>query len=257
MKTAEIRELLEKKASTYNHPSFIETDPISIPHLFSRREDIEIAGFLVATISWGQRPVILKNGLLLMQLLDHAPYQFIIGFKDKDLLPFRTFTHRTFNGIDCISFLKALKHIYLTFPTLENAFVDDLNVANQGLDTKISNFHRHFFSIAHQSRTEKHLSDPFRNSACKRLNMFLRWMVRKDKNGVDFGIWNTIHPSELMLPLDVHTGRVARSLGLLKRQQDDWKAVLEVTAKLRQFDNQDPVKYDYALFGLGVFEKYK
>ena len=257
MKKAEIWELLEEKSSTYNQLAFIEFDPISIPHLFTQKADIEIAGFLAASISWGQRPVILKNALQLMQMMDHAPYQFITDFKDKDLLPFRKFTHRTFNGIDCTCFLKAIKHIYTAYSSLENAFFDDLNVANQGLDTKIWNFRKQFFSIPHQIRTEKHLSDPFRNSACKRMNMFLRWMVRKDKKGVDFGIWDKIHPSELMLPLDVHSGRVARSLGLLRRKQDDWKAVLEVTAKLRQFDPQDPVKYDYALFGMGVFEKIK
>ena len=191
-----------------------------------------------------------------MEWMDNAPHDFILDFKAKDLHPFRKFTHRTFNGTDCIYFLKALKHLYQQNNTLEKAFLNDLNVANQGIDTKISTFRNHFFKLPHQARTEKHISNPTRNAACKRLNMFLRWMVRKDPSGVDFGIWKGISPAELMLPLDVHSGRVARALGLLSRKQDDWKAVAEVTGQLKKFDPLDPVKYDYALFGMGVTEKF-
>ena len=256
MKQDELRDFLELKYKLYNNTGFIALDPVSIPHRFSKRQDIEISAFLVATIAWGQRPTILKNSLRLLEWMDNSPYDFILNFKPNDLQPFRKFTHRTFNGIDCIYFLMALKHLFKEFNTLENAFLGSLNVANHGIEFKILNFRNHFFAKPHQIRTEKHLSNPSRNAACKRLNMFLRWMVRKDEAGVDFGIWNKISPAELMLPLDVHSGRVARSLGLLNRKQDDWKAVTEVTHQLRKFDPADPVKYDFALFGIGINEKF-
>lgn len=257
MKKEDLKEFLEEKYFQYNHSSFIPSDPVSIPHRFNLKEDIEISAFLTASIAWGQRQAILKNSQLLMEKMDYAPHQFILHFKEKDLKAFRKFVHRTFNDTDCFTFLKALQQIYKRFGALENAYFDGLNVENQSIDTKILTFRKHFLEIPHLKRTEKHISNPLSNSACKRMNMFLRWMVRTDKSGVDFGIWKRFNSSELMLPLDVHSGRVARSLGLLKRTQDDWKAVEEVTTALRSFDPLDPVKYDFALYGLGVFEKFK
>jgi uncharacterized protein (TIGR02757 family) len=256
LKTEQIKDLLEAKYQKYNDLSFIPSDPISIPHRYSRKEDVEISGFLAATLSWGQRPVIIKNMLQLLTLMDNAPADFISGFKKKDLLPFENFVHRTFNGDDCITFLRALKHIYAQYGGLEAAFFNKKNSSHKPLNVPIQLFRSRFLLIPHNPRTRKHISDPQSGSACKRLNMFLRWMVRKDKAGVDFGIWNTISPAQLMLPLDVHSGRVARSLGLLSRKQNDWKAVEEVTLQLRKFDITDPIKYDFALFGMGVFEKF-
>jgi uncharacterized protein (TIGR02757 family) len=251
-----IYELLETKYRQFNRESFIETDPVSIPHLFTNKADIELSAFLTATIAWGQRPVILRNATQLMKWMDMSPSYFIRHFKESDLLPFRKFKHRTFNFSDCKSFLRALQCILIEKKTLENAFFGDLNVPNTPLALQISNFKKHFFIEPYSKRSEKHLSNPMSGSAAKRINMFLRWMVRSDYSGVDFGIWKSINPSQLMLPLDVHSGRVARALGLLQRKQNDWKAVVELTECLKTFDKNDPVKYDYALFGLGVFEKF-
>ncbi|CAN5387559.1 TIGR02757 family protein [soil metagenome] len=251
-----MKDFLEEKFLLYNNPSFIETDPVSIPHLFSKKEDIEIAGFLAATIAWGQRPTILKNSKTLMCLMDDSPHEFITGFKEQDLKRFTHFVHRTFNGTDCVYFLKALKQIYTTYKGLENVFLSGLRQNDNDLQNAISHCRSVFFELPHQKRTEKHFSNPAEGSATKRINMFLRWMVRRDKCGVDFGIWKTISPSLLSCPLDVHSGRVARKLGLLKRKQNDWKATQELTASLSRFDHTDPVKYDFALFGLGVFEKF-
>lgn len=250
----ELQDLLETKYRQFNKPEFIETDPIRIPHQFTKKQDIEIAGFLAATISWGQRVTILKNATQLMEWMDDAPYDFILNFQESDLKTIETFKHRTFNGIDCTYFLKSLQTIYREFGSLEDTFSPLLT--KQNMAEIISNFKKLFFSLPHQKRTEKHLADPLKGSAAKRLNMFLRWMVRKDEHGVDFGIWNKISRSVLYCPLDVHSGNVARKLGLLHRQQNDWKAVEELTAQLRKFNKEDPVKYDYALFGLGVFEKF-
>ncbi len=247
-----LKDFLEEKYLQYNTHSFIESDPISIPHLFTKKEDIEIAGFFAATIAWGQRKTILKNARLLMQYMDFAPHDFILSFTKNDLSPFNKFTHRTFNGDDCIYFLQALKNIYTNHDGMENLFVKN----NSDIIDSILEFRTVFFEMPHQKRTEKHVSNPFSKSACKRLNMFLRWMVRKDKAGVDFGIWK-LSPSKLYCPLDIHSGRVARSFGLLNRIQNDWLATDELTRTLRQFDKTDPVKYDYALFGLGVNEKFK
>jgi uncharacterized protein (TIGR02757 family) len=256
LKRTQLKDLLETKYLRYNNPSFIEHDPISIPHRFSSKEDIEISGFLAATLSWGQRPVIIKNMSRLLSLMDNAPFDFITGFNQKDLIPFKNFVHRTFNGEDCTTFLRALKHIYEEFDCLEEAFLGKKINTRTDLNVPISRFRDQFLSISHDPRTRKHISDPMSGSACKRLNMFLRWMVRKDKSGVDFGIWKNISSSQLMLPLDVHSARVSRSLGLLTRKQNDWKAVEEVTKSLRKLDPADPVKYDFALFGMGVFEKF-
>ncbi len=252
----DLKEFLDIKADAFNVPDFIKDDPISIPHLFTLKEDIEISAFFIATISWGQRPVVLTNGAKLMQLMEQQPYEFIMGAGKKDLKRLSDFVHRTFNGMDAIYFAEALRHIYSKQGGLETVFNRELKKANSEMGEAISGVRKEFFSHKIPGRTTKHFSDPSANSAAKRINMMLRWLVRKDKKGVDFGIWKSIAPSQLYCPLDVHSGRVARKLGLLKRTQDDWKAVKELTENLRKLDPKDPVKYDFALFGLGVYEKF-
>ena len=249
----ELHDFLEFKYNQYNTPEFIETDPVSIPHLFTKKEDIEIAGFLTATISWGNRKGILKNAGKVMEMMDHAPYNFVMNAGNREFEPLKKFVHRTFNGNDCIFFIQSLKICYQNHGGLEELFSTE---SKNGIKETISGFRNAFLEIKHDRHVEKHISDPLQNSASKRILMFLRWMVRRDEHGVDFGIWNKINPSQLMCPLDVHSGNVARKLGLLLRKQNDWKAVEELTATLRQFDPADPVKYDFALFGLGVFEKF-
>lgn len=254
MKRAELKEFLDAKVYQYNNPKFIESDPIQIPHRFSKKEDIEIAGFLTATISWGNRKSIINNANRLVELLDNSPYDFIINHKASDLEKLKPFVHRTFNGNDCIQFIKSLQHIYINHNGLEAVF--EKHAKKNSLQESISKFKSIFFEIEHLQRTQKHVSDPLKNSAAKRINMFLRWMVRHDNTGVDFGIWKSISPSLLSCPLDVHSGNVARKLGLLKRKQNDAKALLELDTSLRKLDAKDPVKYDFALFGLGVFEGF-
>ena len=251
-----LKEFLDIKAFQYNNPDFIQSDPISIPHLFTKNEDIEIAGFLAAIIAWGQRPTIIKNGNQLVEWMDFSPHDFILNFKEKDLQPFKKFVHRTFNGEDCTYFLWSLKNIYQKYQTLENAFNGGSSSFESNVKQAIISFRKRFFEIEHPARTQKHIADPEKNSAAKRLNMFLRWMVRVDDTGVDFGIWNKIKPSQLICPLDVHSANVARKLGLLSRKINDWQAAEELTRLLKFFDENDPVKYDFALFGLGVFEKF-
>lgn len=246
-----IREFLQRKTEEFNCPEFIPEDPISVPHLFTRKEDREIAGFLVATIAWGQRPTIVKNGMRIMDLMSHSPYEFVMNSGPKDLARVASFVHRTFNGKDLVTFIRCLKNIYAKHGGLESVFTHTLKKENKMMDA-ISAFRQTFFSVKHESRTEKHVSDPAKNSSAKRINMFLRWMVRKDSKGVDFGIWKKIPPAALMIPLDVHVGNVARELKLLHRKQDDRKSVEELTKMLRQFDPIDPVKYDFALFSLGI-----
>ena len=246
-------ELLEEKVSFYNHPRFIETDPISIPHLFTRKEDIEIAGFLSATLSWGQRVTIINKGRELMHRMGNSPYQFISSASAGEIAAFSNFVHRTFQGDDCMSFLHSLQQIYLEQGGLEKAFLSGYQ-ARHSIQNSISGFRELFFSYPHLHRTRKHLPDPASGSAAKRINMFLRWMVRNDSKKVDFGIWKDFNPSDLMCPLDLHSGKVARELGLLQRKNDDWRAVEELTLNLRSFDPVDPVKYDFALFGSGVNE---
>lgn len=253
----EIKELLDEKYFQFNNTSFIETDPISIPHQFSKKEDIEIAGFLIATIAWGQRISIINNGNKLMRLMNHEPYEFIMNFSKKDALRFENFVHRTFNSTDCIFFLNSLKNIYTKHKGLEYAFSVNISEDENNIKNAITNFRKLFLSIPHQSRSDKHISNPSAKSSAKRLCMYLRWMVRKDKHGVDFGIWQSIKPSQLCLPLDIHTGNVSRKLGLLTRTQNDWQAVEEITSVLREFDKKDPIKYDFSLFGLGAFEGFK
>lgn len=255
-----VKRLLDKKVSEYNSFDFIESDPVQIPHRFSRKEDIEISGLLTASISWGQRKSIIKNANSLMDIMDNSPFEFIMDMPNNDenktnpdLKRIAEFVHRTFNGEDLLFFIKSIKNIYQKHSGLENIFSTGYNSDNS-IYGSIKNFRDIFLAIDHQKHVQKHVSDVTANSAAKRLNMYLRWMVRQDENEVDFGLWKKIPASALMLPLDVHTGNVGRSLGLLKRNQNDWKAVEEITNILRLFDPNDPIKYDYALFGIGVFE---
>jgi uncharacterized protein (TIGR02757 family) len=254
MTFSELKEFLDSKAIQYNNPQFITTDPIQIPHQFSQKEDIEIAGFLTATIAWGNRKSIINNAQKMMQLLHNSPYDFVINHTENDLESLHQFVHRTFNGQDLIQFIKSLQHIYKNHGGLEEIFTK--NAQPTSLQKSISAFKQSFFEIEHLPRTQKHVSDPLKNSAAKRINMFLRWMVRQDNKEVDFGIWSSLSPSQLSCPLDVHSGNVARKLGLLTRKQNDAKALAELDFTLRKLDKKDPVKYDFALFGLGVFEKF-
>lgn len=249
----ELIQFLNEKVEQYNQPKFIESDPIQIPHQFTKKEDIEIAGFLTATIAWGKRPMIIKNAQKMMELLRNSPYDFIINHQEKDL-EFEHFVHRTFNLIDFKYFIKSLKNIYINHNGLETVF--SKNIKEESTKNSIHEFKKVFFEIEHPQRTTKHASDPVKGSAAKRINMFLRWMVRNDHKGVDFGIWKSISPSVLSCPLDVHSGNVARKLGLLTRKQNDWKALQELDNNLRLLDKDDPVKYDFALFGLGIFEGF-
>jgi uncharacterized protein (TIGR02757 family) len=250
----ELKIFLEEKYRQYNQLSFISSDPISIPHQFSRKEDIEISGFFAATLAWGQRITIIRNSTRLMHLMDNSPYDFIMNFKERDLENFKGFAHRTFNYSDLCTFFYALKNIYQMHKGIESVFNE--GIKKGGMDLAIAYFREKFLEISSSSRSSKHISNPLWGSAAKRINMYLRWLVRKDKSGVDFGLWQKIRPDQLICPLDVHSGRVARKLGLLSRSRDDWKAAEELTNNLRLFDAEDPVKYDFALFGLGVFEKF-
>lgn len=255
MKQDVLKDFLDAKVGQYNSLSFIESDPIQIPHQFNKKEDIEIAGFLSATIAWGNRKSIIKNANGMMQLLDYAPFDFIMNHRQTDLSALEPFVHRTFNGTDFIAFIKGLAHVYKEHNGMEALF--SMHTEGHSLQMAIHHFKSCFFqSIKHLPRSQKHISDPLKNSAAKRINMFLRWMVRRDNAGVDFGLWKDISPSLLSCPLDVHSGNVARKLGLLKRKQNDAKAVAELDTSLRKLDPLDPVKYDFALFGLGVFESF-
>lgn len=239
--------LLEQNFKRFNRPDFVEDDPIAIPHQFEKKEDIEISAFLAAIIAWGQRITIIRNANRLMELMDHAPLDFVINHRESDLKRFQGFVHRTFNADDLTYFIHALRHIYLEKDGLESAFLN-----GRDYKSRIANFKALFFEPEHLKRSEKHLANPLKGSSAKRINMFLRWMVRKDPHGVDFGIWDSHKQSELMIPLDIHTSTVGRKLGLLKRKQDDWKAVEELTTALAEYDANDPAKYDFALFGMGV-----
>ncbi len=254
MKKTELKIFLDEKVLEYNNLTFIESDPIQIPHLYSQKEDIEIAGFLTATIAWGNRKMIIKNAYKMMELMGNSPYDFVMNHNEHDLEKMEGFVHRTFNNIDLTYFIKALNHIYTNHKGLEHLF--NLNATKDSLQPAIHQLKKVFFEINHPQRTMKHISDPLKGSAAKRINMFLRWMVRKDNTGVDFGIWKSLSPALLSCPLDVHSGNVARKLGLLTRKQNDAKALSELDASLRKMDKNDPVKYDFALFGLGVFEKF-
>jgi uncharacterized protein (TIGR02757 family) len=252
-KQSELKEFLNEKVDLYNRPPFIEHDPISIPHMYTLKEDKEIAGFLAATIAWGNRKMILHNAKRMMELLDDSPYEFILNSTSKELETVGNFVHRTFNSADLIYFLKALQYIYRYKGGLETIF--NTYQTCDSLQPAIHEFRKIFFELPHEKKTERHVSDPRKGSAAKKLNMYLRWMIRKDNKGVDFGIWESISPSKLSCPLDVHSGNVARKLGLLKHKRNDARAVTELDTVLRKFDDKDPVKYDFALFGLGAIEQ--
>lgn len=254
MTQTELKEFLDQKVIQYNTLDFIESDPVQIPHLFTQKEDIEIAGFLSATIAWGNRKMIIKNSHKMMELMGNSPYDFVLSHSEKNLDTLDSFVHRTFNGLDLRTFIKGLQHIYNHHGGLESVFTK--HQEENSIQKSIHEFKKIFFEIDHQSRTQKHISDPLNNSAAKRINMYLRWMCRQDNKGVDLGIWKRIAPSKLSCPLDVHSGNVARKLGLLNRKQNDAKSLNELDSQLRILDPKDPVKYDFALFGLGVFEGF-
>ncbi len=258
MNQTELKEFLDSKVLLYNNPSFIESDPIQIPHQLQnqgvKKEDVEIIAFLVSIIAWGNRKSIIKNGKKLVEIMGNSPLDFVSNFSNKDDKYLSGFVHRTFNEFDLTYFMFALQDIYNRQGGMENLFLK--NIKNNSIQPSIHEFKKQFFSLPHLQRTEKHISDPLKNSAAKRINMFLRWMVRNDTAGVDFGLWKSISPSVLSCPLDVHTGNVSRKLGLIKRKQNDGKALAELDTSLRSLDAEDPVKYDFALFGLGVFENF-
>ncbi|MEN0047642.1 MAG: TIGR02757 family protein [Bacteroidota bacterium] len=256
MTKAALKDYLDFQVEQYNKASFIEDDPISIPHRFDQLQDIEIIGFWVAMLAWGQRKTIINKANELITLMDNAPYDFVLNHEEKDREKLLSFKHRTFQATDTLYFLEFLQWFYRKNDSLEKAFLPDPKQACPSVEAALIHFHELFFSLPNApQRTRKHIATPARKSSCKRLNMFLRWMVRKDERGVDFGLWKRISSSQLLMPLDVHVDRVARRLGLLKRKQTDWLSVLELTENLRAFDANDPVKYDFALFSIGVLEK--
>jgi len=247
-------QLLESKYKEYNTTSFIAVDPVCIPHRFTKKEDIEIMGFIAAVLAWGQRKTIINKCTELIERMDGAPHQFITQHQDVDLKQLEGFVHRTFNDTDLLYFVFALKEMYTEFISMEEVFLKGMNKNAVNIEGGLIAFRNYFFSFDHPHRTRKHISSPETKSACKRLNMFLRWMVRKDKKGVDFGIWTKIQPAQLICPCDVHVDRIARQLGLITRTQVDWQTAVELTNNLKTLDPKDPVKYDFALFGMGVVE---
>lgn len=250
-----LAKLLNEKYLEYNQPSFIPKDPISVPHQFKKKQDIEISGFFASIFAWGNRTTIINKARQLMELMDDAPHDFIVHHKEEDRKRLLHFKHRTFNDTDLLYFIEFLQHHYTRHPSLEEAFL--LNGQFVSIEASLNHFHSYFFSLpTAPPRTRKHIAAPFKASSCKRLNMYLRWMVRRDNRGVDFGVWQKITQPSLICPIDVHVARVAKKLGLLLRPSVDWLAALELTHRLRLFDAEDPVKYDFALFGLGVGEKY-
>jgi uncharacterized protein (TIGR02757 family) len=255
MDETELKSFLDLKADQYNSVSFIRTDPIQVPRQFDDPKDIEIAAFLTATLSWGQKTTIISKAMELLSGMPGGPHAFIMECGDEDLSSFLSFVHRTFNGLDCIYFLKALQVLYRNYGGLKSIFEESYGIHGDLLRSIVT-FRETFFRMADPGRTGKHIADPSRGASAKRINMFLRWMVRIDNRGVDFGLWRGIPMHALYIPLDVHTGSVARKLGLLKRKQNDWEAVRELTGRLQTFDPVDPVRYDFALFGLGSFEKF-
>ncbi len=257
-----LKKFLNEKAALYEQHSFIKDDPVSIPHRFTKKQDIEIAGFFAAILAWGNRKSIISSCERLLAWMDRAPHDFIMNFEERDLIPFVNFAHRTFNATDLFHFFDYLQFHYkfLGEGSLETAFTKHLKQDDINIENALIGFHQSFFDAQHfpdyPARTRKHIATPAKKSACKRLNMFLRWMVRANAKGVDFGIWKNIKPSQLVCPLDLHVGRVARHFKLLNRPQNDWLAAAELTEKLKDLDGYDPVKYDYALFGLGVIERF-
>lgn len=251
----DLKSLLDSKYDQYNRPEFIETDPVQIPHLFVRAEDIEISAFLSACLSWGHRKIIIRKSLELIHMMDNKPYEFIMQASEPDFFRIDSFCHRTFNGKDARFFILALRNIYINHGGLSQVFENGFN-PHGDIRNALDHFRKVFFELPYPERTRKHIPDVYRGSSAKRLNMFLRWMVRRDKRGVDFGMWTGIDPAWLKIPLDLHTGNISRKLGLLKRKQNDWQSVCELTDQLQQFDPADPVKYDFALFGLSAFEDF-
>lgn len=254
MQVTRLKDFFDEKVMQYNQPSFIEHDPLSIPHLFTRRQDIEIAGFFSAIFAWGNRTIIINKSKELLQRMDMAPHDFVLHHQASDLKRLLGFKHRTFNDADILYFIEFFHQHYKLYNSLEGAFTKGFTKKDEHIGPALIYFKQNFFSYEHLRRTEKHISSPLQKSTCKRLNMFLRWMVRTDKNGVDFGIWKTIKPSQLICPIDVHVARVAQRFHLLQRTQTDWQAAVELTKYLRNLDPVDPVKYDFALFGIGVME---
>ncbi len=254
MNRSELKEFLDAKVLQYNNVKFLDSDPLQVPHRFSKKEDIEISAFLTATIAWGNRKSIINNANKMMELLEFTPHDFVLNHQEKELEKLKGFVHRTFNAEDLRYFIKSLKNIYLHHGGLEAVFAKAATA--KSVQPAITEFKKAFFDLPHPKRTTKHISDPEKGSAAKRINMFLRWMVRDNATGVDFGIWKRLSPALLSCPLDVHSGNVARKLKLLQRKQNDAKAVMELDRALRKLDPTDPVKYDFALFGLGIFEKF-
>ncbi|HTQ65184.1 MAG TPA: TIGR02757 family protein [Puia sp.] len=253
-----LKEFLDRKFEEYNQPSFILNDPISIPHQFTKKQDIEIAGFFAAIFSWGNRTTIIQKTKELMTLMDNSPYAFCLGHSDRELKKLLNFKHRTFNPTDLLYFIHFFQYHYQKYSSLENAFLQNILMKEENtVEASLNGFYQYFFSLRDApARTHKHIASPQKKSSCKRLNMFLRWMVRNDAKGVDFGIWKKIQPSQLICPIDLHVARVSKKFGLLTRNQTDWQAALELTNHLSKLDKDDPVKYDFALFGLGVIEHY-
>jgi uncharacterized protein (TIGR02757 family) len=254
----DLKDFLDEKVDKYNRPAFIPNDPICIPHRFNKKQDIEIAGFFAAILAWGQRKTIINKCLELLRLMDDAPHDFLINHQETDLSVFLNFKHRTFNEVDTLYFIHFLSWFYRDHESLEDAFLIGQSGKVDGMESMLTEFHRYFFSLSDfPYRTKKHIATPARKAACKRINMYLRWMVRSDSKGVDFGLWKKISPAQLICPCDLHVDRVGRKLGLITRKQTDWLTAVELTERLREFDPIDPVKYDFALFGLGIEEKFE
>lgn len=247
----ELKELLERLCDKYNRPEFIEGDPISVPHRYAGRADREVAGFFAATIAWGNRKAIVTSGHRMMRCMDDAPADFVRNASERELAALSAYVHRTFNGGDLRDFVLALRRMQELYGGI-GAFFESRYEATRSIPAVFAEFRREFFACDHAPRCEKHLSSVEKGAACKRLCMYLRWMVRRDDRGVDFGEWTRIPMSALYIPLDVHAGNMARALGLLARRQNDWRAVEEVTRALRGFDAADPVRYDFSLFGAGI-----
>lgn len=248
-----LKDFLDRKVEEYNRPDFIPNDPISIPHQFSEKQDIEIMGFFASILAWGQRKTIINKCNELIERMDGSPYDFIVNHGDEDLKNMLGFKHRTFNDTDLLYFISFFKYHYTHFTSLEDAFLQVEDMNGFSIEESLNSFKSYFFSLPdYPHRTRKHVSSPLQKSTCKRLNMFLRWMVRKDDMGVDFGIWDQIKPKDLICPCDVHVERVARKFGLIQTDKVNWKTAIELTDHLKELDPADPVKYDFALFGLGV-----
>lgn len=257
MISQELEDFLNQKVEQYNRPNFIDNDPIVIPHQYTKKQDIEITAFWASMLAWGQRITIINKCNELFKLMDNSPHDFVLNHEESDLKNFKSFKHRTFNLTDTLYFIEFFKQYYQKQNSLENAFYNGPEASSENVKIGLINFHNEFFSLPFApARTKKHIATPARKSACKRINMFLRWMVRNDGKGVDFGLWNSIKPSQLVCPCDLHVDRVARKLGLITRKQTDWQTAVELTENLKLMDAMDPVKYDFALFGLGIEEKF-